>query len=291
MSERSTLLRGYAAAGLVVACWSGFNIVSRLGGRSVLTPFDLAALRFGVSALILLPWLLRRRADLDWERLAVLAVFGTLGYALLVYSGFARAPAAHAGVIVNGGIPFFTALFAWPVLGFRPDGRVLLAFGCTGLGIALIGGQSLAAAASPDQWLGDLLFLGGALSWGLWGVLLRKWRVAPVEAIAGMAVISALAYLPVYLLWLPKGIALATSAQIALQAVYQGFVAAVVAGLCFAYANQTIGAIRSALMLALVPGISGLAAVPLLGEPLNAWVVAGLACVTVGAVLGALRRG
>ena len=34
---------GFIAAGIVVACWSGFNIVSRLGSKGVLTPFDLAA--------------------------------------------------------------------------------------------------------------------------------------------------------------------------------------------------------------------------------------------------------
>ena len=41
-------------------------------------------------------------------------------------------------------------------------------------------------------------------------------------------------------------------------------------------------------MLALVPGITAVAAVPLLGEPINATTVFGLICVTFGAVLGAI---
>jgi drug/metabolite transporter (DMT)-like permease len=43
-------------------------------------------------------------------------------------------------------------------------------------------------------------------------------------------------------------------------------------------------------MMAVVPGLSALAAVPVLGEPLSLLALAGLAAVTAGAVLGA-RQG
>lgn len=288
-ARRQTLL-GFAAAGTVVVFWSGFNIVSRLGGRSALTPFDLAALRFGLSALILLPVFLRRPAAIPWPRLFVLSSFGGLGYALLVYSGFSLAPAAHAGVLVNGGIPFATALVAWGLLGFRPNRGVVMAFSLTGLGIALTAYQSMTVAAGPGsmQWLGDVFFFCGALCWGVFGVLLRKWHLRPFDAMAGLATVSALLYLPVYVLWLPKAMLVVPMPQLILQGAYQGIVAAVGAGLLFAYASQTIGPIKAALMLALVPGISAVAAVPLLGEPISATTVFGLVCVTLGAVLGAI---
>lgn len=289
VAGRQTLL-GFAAAGMVVVCWSGFNIVSRLGGRSALTQFDIAALRFGLSALALLPVFLRRPTAIPWPRLLLLAGFGGLGYALLVYSGFTLAPAAHAGILVNGGIPFATALFAWVLLGFRPNRGIVIAFSLTGAGIGLIGYQSMSAAASHNalQWLGDLLFFGGALCWGVFGVLLRKWHLRPFDAMAGLATCSALLYLPVYVIWLPKAMLAAPLSQLILQGVYQGLVAAVGAGLLFAYASQTIGPIKAALMLALVPGISALAAVPLLGEPIDSTIVVGLLFVTLGAVLGAI---
>lgn len=287
---RRQTLRGFGAAGLVVVCWSGFNIVSRMGGRSVLTPFDLAALRFGISALLLLPVFLRRPSAIAWPRLLVLAGFGGLGYALLVYAGFSFAPASHAGILVNGGIPFATAIVAWPLLGYRPNRRVMMAFGLTALGIALIGYQSLTMSVGSEshQLVGDLFFFCGALCWGVFGVLLRKWHLRPFDAMAGIATVSALLYLPVYALWLPKALVLAPTWQLLLQGVYQGIVAAVVAGLMFAYANQKIGPIKAALMLALVPGISAVAAVPILNEPLGVATVIGLLCVTSGAVLGAM---
>lgn len=107
-----SVTKGFIAALAVVICWSGFNIVSRMGGRNILTPFDLAALRFGISALILSPFLLTTRFIATPLQLTILALFGGHSYALLVYAGFSLAPAAHAGVLVNGGIPFAAALIA-----------------------------------------------------------------------------------------------------------------------------------------------------------------------------------
>jgi len=50
---------------------------------------------------------------------------------------------------------------------------------------------------------------------------------------------------------------------------------------------RQIGAQPVALMMAVVPGLSALAAVPVLGEPLSLLSLAGLAAVTTGAVMGA----
>ena len=288
--QRNLAMRGFVAAGMVVVFWSGFNIVSRMGGRSVLTVYDLAALRFGIAAIFLLPVFLRNPGAIAVPRLLALALFGGLGYSLFVYAGFSFAPASHAGVLVNGGIPFTTALAASMMLGFRPNRGVLIAYALTALGIALIGYQSLAmsSATGERQWLGDIFFFLAASCWGVFGVLLRKWKLRPFDAMSGLVTVSAVLYLPIYLLFLPKAMALAPMHQIVLQGVYQGIIAAVGAGLLFAYASQTIGPIKAALMLALVPGISSVAAVPLLNEPLTIAIVAGLVCVTAGAALGAI---
>jgi threonine/homoserine efflux transporter RhtA len=81
--------RGYLFAAAAVALWSGFILVSRLGGISRLTAFDITAVRFATAAALLLPvWLARARAPIFNRRMAALAVTGGVGYALLVYSGF-----------------------------------------------------------------------------------------------------------------------------------------------------------------------------------------------------------
>ena len=288
----NAVIKGYAAAAIVVLFWSGFNIVSRLAGRSALTPFDLAALRFGVSAILLFPFFLRMRFAATPLQLLAISGSGGLAYALLVYSGFSLAPAAHAGILVNGGIPFATLIVAWLALGVRPQSRTLLALALAGLGIVLIGYQSLTheAPGSGPRWLGDLFFLAAETAFAVFGLLLKRWHIRPVEAVVGVAMISSLIYLPFYVLFLPKALAEAPASALLLQGVYQGLIAATLAGLLYTYANMTIGPMKASLMLALVPGISALAAVPLLGEELGWTTLLGVALVTAGAVLGTTQQ-
>ena len=97
----SDTTKGLIAGLLVVACWSGFNIVSRFGTKGLFTPYDLAAMRYGVSGLLGGLYFLRNAPFADWPRYLALSVFGGLGYGLFVYSGFSFAPSAHAGIFVN----------------------------------------------------------------------------------------------------------------------------------------------------------------------------------------------
>ncbi len=287
--DAASVRQGFIAAGVLVLCWSGFNIVSRLGGRSPLTPFDLAALRFAVSAVVLAPLFLAslRGAPLPWVRRIALALGGGLAYALFVYVGFSLAPAAHAGVLVNGGIPLATTLIGWLAFRQHPTRRSWLALAIAALGIVLVGRHAFRLGDGSRTLLGDACFLAGAIVWGLYGQLLRRWQVEARAAAANIAVVSCLMYLPIYLLWLPKGLSQASTGQILLQAGYQGLVAGVVAAICYSFATLRIGPTRASLMLALVPPISAVAAVPLLGEPLTLETVLGAALVTGGAMVGA----
>lgn len=289
---RQPLFKGFAAAAAVILIWSGFNIVSRLGGRSPLTPYDMAAIRFVFSGLVCLPFVLIRWRRLKWQQLAVLAAFGGMSYGLFVYSGFSLAPTAHAGILVNGGIPFATALIAWFILGHRPGIRSEFALLVAGLGIVLIGLHSFGqfSGAPAHQWVGDVFFLLAAICYASFGLLLKHWDVSPLEATIGVAVISMVCYTPVYLLFLPKAITTVPLSFILMQGVYQGVLAASIASLLFAYAIHNIGTQRATLMLAMVPGISAVAAVPLLKESLDAVTIAGVVLVTIGAVLGATHQ-
>lgn len=283
--------RGVLAALVVVLCWSGFNIVSRLGSKGVMTPFDIAALRYGVSGVIALPYFMARVPPRDWSRYGVLALFGGLGYGLLVYSGFAFAPTAHAGVFVNGGIPFWTIVIVALMSGFRLERHIVMALLLSSAGLLLIGYESLVAPDAGSRWIGDILFLLAALSWAVFGLLMRRWMVRPQLAISGVATFSLLIYMPVYLLWLPKAIAASPAAEIALQGVYQGLVAALLAGGMYSYANQKIGSCQASMMLALVPGVSAVGAFFMLGEALSVHVVLGIVVVSIGAILGAMPSG
>ena len=83
----------------MVIIWSFWLVISRLGASSVLTIYDLAALRYGIAGLISLPVVLYFKPwrGMSLYRMAVLsAMLGPL-YILSVFAGFLFAPVAHAG--------------------------------------------------------------------------------------------------------------------------------------------------------------------------------------------------
>src|SRR5262245_37855974 len=73
----SNYLRGVLYGLSAVCIWAAFIVVSRLGVRTSLTPLDVAAIRFSVAGVLLLPYLLKRGLALDrpvWQLLRSVAV-------------------------------------------------------------------------------------------------------------------------------------------------------------------------------------------------------------------------
>ncbi len=282
-TERQGLIAGL----LAVACWAGFVLVSRAGGRSPLTPWDIMAIRFGVGSLLLLPFLRPGRLWLN-RRGLTLALVGGLGYGLAVYQGFRLTSAVHAAVMLPGLIPFGAALFAALILGDRPSPLRWLGL----VTIAVGGVLMLASTGGHGDPAGDLWLVAAVLCWSLYTVLARRWQVSAWTGAITTALWSAALFLPLYLLWLPGNLAAASVGDIALQVVYQGLIATVLAMLLYLRAVSSIGPAAMGALMALVPVVSGLLAVPVLGEALSVTEAVALAVTSVGAVLasGLLRR-
>lgn len=284
----SDTTKGLLAGLMVVLCWSGFNIVSRFGSKGVFTPFDLAAMRYGISGLLGSVYFLRNVPYVEWPRYIVLSIFGGLGYGLFVYSGFSYAPSAHAGIFVNGGIPFCTVLIAALSSGFQLARQTVLALVISTFGLLLIGIDSLLSHHGDQEIIGDLFFLAAAMSWAIFGILMRRWKIRPLLGICGIACFALVIYWPVYLLFLPKTLLTAGWKDITLQCVYQGLIAAMLAASLYSYANQKIGACQASMMLALVPAVSAIGAYFILAEQISWTVMLGIVVVSVAAIVGAI---
>lgn len=290
MTENKHLFQGYLAAVATLLMWSAFSLVSRLGGKSVLTPYDVYALRAITAALILIPFA-KRLPPGAWRdtRLWLLTTLCSLIYCPLVYSGFKHAPAAHGGILLAGMQPLLITLVVWMSTGTRP-GRLRI------VGLTLITSGILCAAVpyfsdwSPDMAFGDLLIFLSSVCWAIYSVLAARWRYPVWGLTCAIAFGSAIVYLPIYFFWLPKALDAAPLSAIVTQGVYQGFFATIAAMLTYLKAISILGAERCAALLALVPIVIGLVAVPLLDEPLTGWLMAGLALVSLGAYV-ASRQG
>jgi drug/metabolite transporter (DMT)-like permease len=264
----SNYLRG-ALYGLSAVCiWAAFIVVSRLGVRTSLTPWDVAAIRFAVAGILLLPYLLRRGLALDrlgWTGFAAIVVGCGAPMVLLVNAGLLFAPASHAGALFPGVMPLMVAILAAAILkeAFtlqKTGGLVLIVLGAVGIVGASTG------AIGTRQNIGDLLFLGAGLAWAGYTVAMRRARLDGLYAAAISAVASLVFYLPVYASVARTSLLKAPLFDVALQAAVQGILTGIVALLLYGRMVGILGATRDAAFVALTPAITALAAIPVLGE-------------------------
>jgi drug/metabolite transporter (DMT)-like permease len=298
---------GLVALAAVLLIWTSFIVIARGSAAHKLAPLDIVWLRFIFSGLVVLPYVGLRWPELlaalggtprvALARAMTLTATAGVGYCGLAYSGFFLAPAAHAAVLLPGSLPLWTVLFSLLLLGekftvARGVGLALIVAGDLWVGASSLWGPGRDA----HTWRGDLLFLSASMTWALYGVLCRRWQVGAVPATVSVAAGSLLA-VPPYALALASG-AVATglpqagAGEMLFQAVFQGGISMLLAGIAYTRVVHTFGPMRTTMATAIVPALAALAAVPLLDEPLNAATLGGLACVTIGLLVGTgvLRR-
>lgn len=297
---------GILAAVVTILIWSSFIVIARASAKGSLLPLDMVFLRFVGAGVVLLPWgwwLVRSQqisSRSSWLGLspyafkltALVGTIGGVGYAMLAYSGFFFAPAAHASVLLPGTLPLSTALVAVWLLKDRITPARAVGLGLIFCGDLLVGGTSLLKAFDGGEtWKGDLLFLSASTCWAFYSVIARKNALDAVKATIAITVFTAVTYVPVYAALLAFGaiksqLATAPWGEVAFQAVFQGVGSVVISGISFTKMIQYFGPVRSTMMTALVPGLSALGAVFFLGEPLHTNLMLGLALVTVGILFG-----
>ena len=297
---RRRLLEGIAL-GLAAACaWAFYNVGTDIGRADGFSSADLAMLRYGVTALLLAPFLILARSPsrgaLTPWRLIFLTIAIGPPFALLINTGYGIAPLAHA-VVISPGTTMLTAnIFSWLVDG-RPmpvHRQIGMAMLCLGL-VAIAADQPASKDAGIPVWLGDLCFVGSGFLWGVFTWLIGRWKLPAVETIGAVSVLAAMVFLPVYLIGfgateLPVGFWLE-------QAVYQGALGGCIAIVTFAACVARLGAGPAALFPALVPPFAVLLAVPLSGQWPSTLQWLGITLATFGLIVSLdiiqmlLRRG
>lgn len=293
MQDKSTdskqLIQGYLAVFATLAMWACFSLVSRLAGKSDLTYFDTIALRLITASAFLLPYALFKRLFIpalkDW-RLWALAIVGNLIYSLFVYRGFKSAPAAHGAILLAGIQPFLISAIIWFIDKRVPNRPRAIGLCLIATGIACTATPYF-SGGSTQSLIGDGLILVGSISWAFYSVFAARWGYSAATLTTAVALCSAAFYLPVYFVWLPKNLAFVPISTILTQCFFQGIVATILAMLTYVKAVSTLGAERPAAILALVPIVTGLVAVPLLGEALTVWLLIGLVLVSAGSFIAA----
>ena len=279
--------------GCVLALGASLSFATaRAGVLAGLSPGDMIMMRFGVSGLVLLPfWVgsgFSGLAGLGWRKALILTLLAGPGFALMQTGGYAFAPLAHGAVIHPPSVTIISTCIAAILLRERLGAAHLIGALLVIGGIVLISWQGLHAASGTDSWIGDLLFFTSAIIWACFTVLIRYWQLHAIKAIAVVSFLSMVAMVPGYLAWygwdhvraLPPG-------GMAVQALVQGFGQGVLAITAYSQAIRVLGVSRAVLFPAMVPAVSILIGIPIVGELPDAYQIAGLSMVTAG-LLGAI---
>ena len=265
---KATYLRGTIYGLAAVCIWGAFIVVSRLGVRTSLTPWDVAAIRFTVAGVLLLPYLARRGMAIDrigWSGVAVVIAGCGAPMVLLVNVGLLFAPAAHGGALFPGVVPLMVAILASMVLKEPFNIRKRIGFLLIMLGaMGIVWGKG--GAIGTMQNIGHGLFLLAGLAWAGYTVVMRRARLDGLHAAAIAAVGSLVLYLPFYMWFAGISVFKAPLFDIGLQAVVQGVLTAIVALLLYGRMVSLLGATGGATFIALTPVVTGLLAIPILGE-------------------------
>jgi drug/metabolite transporter (DMT)-like permease len=274
---------GVACGAGAALCWALGFVAARQGINSGLSPLVIALHRFAWPGLALLPLVAKDNfADLRMiglSRGAALALFGGLPLALLSYVGYIFVPLGHGAVIqpscaALGGLVLARLVLKEPVPPRRIAGAAAIV-----IGLAIIGAEALRTIGVHGV-VGDLLFVAAGSCFAIFGVLVRRWRIGAIRAVAVTSVLS-LAGLPILLVSFGNMLA-AGFYENAMQAVVQGALAGAGAIYLFTRAVVLLGASRAVLFPSLVPPFTLLIGYFTIGEAPTASQLAGLVVVIAG---------
>jgi drug/metabolite transporter (DMT)-like permease len=294
MSQRSA----YVFLTFMALFFGGTWVAGKVGVDAI-PPITLAAGRFGIASILLSLWARTRRVALNPSaasgsgsgrppRVSDLPLFlgmgltAIAGYNMLFLYGLILAPASDGAIIVPGLAPILTAVLAALILKER-IGR----WGIAGLLTALVGlllvltpGES----QSRTRFLGDLLFLGGAVCWAIYSVIGKTAtaRFHPVNATLYGTVTGTLVLIPLAIA--ERGWVQLAAAPLAawIGLLYLAIFGTVLAFVFFYEGVRRIGAARATSFAFLVPVFGVVSSVLLLGERIAMLSILGGTLVLVG---------
>jgi drug/metabolite transporter (DMT)-like permease len=282
----SDYLRGVLYGISAVIIWAGGIVAVRFAVVTDLTPWDIAAIRFGTAGFIMIPVLMSKGLGLDrlgWWGLAGIVIGGGAPMMLITNAGLIFAPAAHAGALFTGVVPLLVAIMAtlWLQETFPLTKTLGLLFILAGV-IGIVWGAGGTIGSGEN--FGHVLFLTSGLLLAWFTIAMRKARLVGLHAAAIAAVTGLLVYGPAYVAMHGASLLEASTRSIAIQAIVQ-ILAAVVSIVLYARAVHFLGASGGAAFSSLCPVLTALMAIPILGEwpPLTEWLA--ILSITAGVYL------
>ncbi len=279
---------------LTTLFWAGNAVASRIAVDDV-SPFLLVFLRWFIVCCLLLPFLagrIRRDWPLLRPRLKVIvfmAVAGFTSFNALFYVAAYSTTALNIGII-QGSMPVFVLVAAFVF--YRTGVTLVQATGVaiTVLGVILVASQgSLQRLAALTFNPGDMIMVVACLCYALYATALKnRPRIDGLVFFAFMALIAALAAVPLLALEVARGDLLLPTATGWLTTAYIALFPSCIAQIFFMRGVDLIGPGRAGVFINLVPVFAALLAVLILSEPFR-WYHGGALALVLGGIVIAQR--
>jgi len=154
-------LRDFLLLAGMCLIWASNNIVSKIVVSDMdVPPLFYAAVRFGLVAVMTLPWLLPAPRPI-WRMIVIAQLIGGLNFALL-FVGFQTATPSAASIIVQLGVPMTTVL-SMVMLGEQVRWRRGLGMALTLAGALIVMWHPVGVTMSIGLWLIAAAALAGSL--------------------------------------------------------------------------------------------------------------------------------
>jgi drug/metabolite transporter (DMT)-like permease len=291
MRDKAALLYPFFA----IVLWAGNVIVSRLSAHTIgpeaITFYRLLLAVCLMSTFVAGPaW---RNRELIWPHLGKFAILGFLAMCLFQSLSYLAAETTTATnmAVFTALTPLLTVLLSSVLLEETPT------LGMVGGGILSLGGLIyLVSRGDPRSLvhnglhLGDPLMLGAAVTYALYGVLLKRWRlpVAGWQSTYMQALCALVIMFPAFLAT-PSPMRSLNAATLPLIA-YAGVLASVVLPFLWIRGVHLLGPSRCAIFMNLLPVLTAVGAIEFLGESVRLSDVVGGVFVLVGVACAEMFR-
>ena len=291
MTNRTAFLYPFFA----IVLWAGNVIVSRLSAHTIgpeAITFYRLLLAVGLMSLFVARPAWRNRAAI-WPHLGQFAILGFLAMCLFQSLSYLAAETTTATnmAVFTALTPLLTVLLSalllreTPTVGLIGGGVLSLA----GL-VYLVSGGDPAALLRNGVHPGDPLMFVAALVYALYGVLLKRWElpVAGWQSTYMQALCALTIMFPAFLAT-PASMRPLNAETLPLIA-YAGGLASIVLPFLWVRGVQVLGPSSCAIFMNLLPVLTALGAIALLGEPVRAFHVIGGGVALAGVACAALFR-
>lgn len=283
---RRKALMGWPALVVAVIIWACFALSIRLISLSSVSTIDVAIIRFGVPAIILLPFTVIRLARIRRVPLLpflMVSAGGGLPFFLIAAWGGHFAAASYVGALIAGTTPIAATLINYLINNQSVSFSRLKGLGVIMAGVAVLVISLGAFTGSVMTGVAILLF--ASLFWGSYTVGIRELGVTPLTCLMLVTYPSAI----VLGILLMTGLAESHLARYTLQEcmpfiLMQGVGVGIFSTLAYAIAISYLGTLRCATFGSLAPVVATFMAIPFLNEVPSSLTVMGVFIITAGVI-------